>query len=182
MTTPVESVASASPASPASPVSPAALGGRDSYVLCAVAGALYAVRSEDIEQLEMLGALTPVPNAPSFVDGVTSIRGRVIPAVNLRARFGFARVPADLRTRIVVVRSGSRAVGLIVDSAREFAAIPPEQIQPPPEALVEESTRYFRGVAHLGDRLVLLLDVSELLQSTESITLPPVAGVLPASM
>ena len=81
----------------------------------------------------MVGQLTPVPNAPPFVDGVTSVRGRVIPAVSLRARFGFERVPHDLRTRLVVVRAGGRVVGLIVDNAREFAAIPATSIQPPPD-------------------------------------------------
>lgn len=160
-----------------------AAAGRDSYVLCEVAGAFYAVRSDDIEQLEMLGGVTPVPNAPTFVDGVTSIRGRVVPVVNMRARFGFHRVEADLRTRVVVVRSGARAVGLVVDSAREFAAIPEASVQPPPEALSDETTRYFRGVAHLGERLVLMLDVSELLQTTETILLPSnLAGIVPAPM
>ena len=159
--------------------------GRDSYVLCEVAGTLYAVGSDDIEQLDMLGGVTPVPNAPAFVDGVTSIRGRVVPVVNMRARFGFDRAEADLRTRVVVVRSGARAVGLVVDSAREFAAIPASSVQPPPDALSEESTRYFRGIAHLGQRLVLLLDVRELLQSTDTILplLPSsVTGALPAAM
>ena len=78
--------------------------GNDSYVLCELAGTTYALRSDDIEQLEMVGQLTPVPNAPAFVDGVTSVRGRVIPAVSLRARFGFERRPHDLRSRLVVVR------------------------------------------------------------------------------
>lgn len=157
-------------------------GARESYVLCEVAGATYAVRSADIEQLEMVGSLTPVPNAPAFVEGVTSIRGRVIPAVNLRVRFGFPRVAPDLRARIVVVRSGSRSVGLMVDSAREFASIATEQVQPPPDALTEDSTRYLQGVAHVGDRLVLVIDVSELLEISDSIPLPPVAGMLPATM
>ena len=141
--------------------------GADSYVLCELAGTTYAVRSDDIEQLEMVGQLTPVPNAPPFVDGVTSVRGRVIPAVSLRARFGFERQPHDLRSRLIVVRLDSRSVGLIVDNAREFAAISEDDIQPPPEGLVELSTRYLRGIAHLGERVVLVLDVSELLRVTE---------------
>lgn len=142
--------------------------GADSYVLCELAGATYALRSDDIEQLEMVGQLTAVPNAPSFVDGVTSVRGRVIPAVSLRARFGFDRAPHDLRSRLIVVRSGGRSVGLIVDSAREFAGIPVEKIQPPPEGLADMSSRYLRGMAHLGDRLVLILDVAELLRTSEA--------------
>lgn len=142
--------------------------GADSYVLCELAGTTYALRSDDIEQLEMVGQLTPVPNAPAFVDGVTSVRGRVIPAVSLRARFGFERRAYDLRSRLIVVRAESRSVGLIVDNAREFAAIPEDKIQPPPEGLVELSTRYLRGVAQLGERLILILDVPELLRVADT--------------
>ena len=142
--------------------------GAESYILCGLAGTTYALRSDDIEQLEMVGQLTPVPNAPSFVDGVTSVRGRVIPAISLRARFGFERQAHDLRSRLIVVRSENRSVGLIVDSAREFAAIPESAIQPPPDGLVELSTRYLRGVAHLGERLVLILDVGELLRVADA--------------
>ncbi|HKN67531.1 MAG TPA: chemotaxis protein CheW [Gemmatimonadaceae bacterium] len=143
--------------------------GAESYILCGLAGTTYALRSDDIEQLEMVGHLTPVPNAPAFVDGVTSVRGRVIPAISLRARFGFERQAHDLRSRLIVVRSENRSVGLIVDSAREFAAIPESAIQPPPEGLVELSTRYLRGVAHLGERLVLILDVGELLRVADAV-------------
>jgi purine-binding chemotaxis protein CheW len=154
--------------------------GADSYVLCGLAGATYALRSDDIEHLEMVGQLTPVPNAPSFVEGVTSVRGRVIPAVSLRARFGFQRQPHDLKSRLVVVKSDGRSVGLVVDSAREFAAIPAHAIQPPPEALADLSARYLRGMAHLGDRLVLILDVNELLRVTEAPAALPPAPSLPA--
>ena len=82
--------------------------GAESYILCGLAGTTYALRSDDIEQLEMVGHLTPVPNAPTFVDGVTSVRGRVIPAISLRARFGFERQAHDLRSRLIVVRSERR--------------------------------------------------------------------------
>lgn len=148
--------------------------GDESYVLCEVAGTTYALRSDDIEQLDMVGQLTPVPNAPSFVDGVTSVRGRVIPAVSLRARFGFERAPHDLRTRLVIVRAEGRAVGLIVDNAREFAAIPGSAIQPPPDGLSDMSSRYLRGMVHVGERLVLVLDVPELLRVTEAPAALPV--------
>ncbi|MDB4916992.1 MAG: CheW domain protein [Gemmatimonadetes bacterium] len=153
--------------------------GAESYVLCELAGTTYALRSDDIEQLEMVGQLTPVPNAPPFVDGVTSVRGRVIPAISLRARFGFDRVEHTLRTRLVVVRSEGRVVGLIVDNAREFAAIPTDAIHPPPEGMADLSTRYLRGTAHLGERLIFVLDVTELLRVTES-SATPLPPLLPS--
>jgi purine-binding chemotaxis protein CheW len=145
----------------------------DSYVLFELAGATYALRSDDIVQLEMVvGTPTPVPHAPPFVDGVVSVRGQVIPAVNLRARFGFPRVAHDVRSRLVVVRADGRTVGLVVDAAREFASIPPDALKPLPEGLGGISGRYLRGVAHLGERLTFVVDVAALLAGTLVVTDP----------
>jgi purine-binding chemotaxis protein CheW len=83
--------------------------------------------------------------------------------VSLRARFGFARAAYDLRSRLVVVRAQGRTVGLVVDSAREFASIPADAIGPLPEGVGGLSGQYLRGVAQRGDRLVLIVDVPELL-------------------
>jgi purine-binding chemotaxis protein CheW len=137
--------------------------GSDSYVVFELAGASYALRSDDVQQLEMVATPTPVPNAPPYVDGVVAVRGQVIPAVSLRVRFGFPRQAYDVRTRLIVVRARGRTVGLIVDSAREFASIPPDAIEPLPSGIEEVSGRYLRGIAHKGDRLLLLVDVTELL-------------------
>lgn len=137
--------------------------GADSYVLFELAGATYAVRSDDIQQLEMVAPPTPVPNAPPYVEGVVSIRGQVIPAVSLRARFGFPPREATVRSRLVIVRTNGRTVGLIVDSAREFATIRAEEIEPLPDGIGGLGGRYLRGVAHRDDRLMLIIDVAELL-------------------
>jgi purine-binding chemotaxis protein CheW len=143
------------------------MAGAHSYVLCELGATTYAFRSDDVEQLEMVGQLTPVPNAPGYVEGVTSVRGRVLPAVSLRARFGMERQAHTLRSRLIVVRFEGRSVGFIVDSAREFAVIAEADIQPPPEGIVELSTQYLRGISHVTGRLVLLLDVAELLRVTD---------------
>lgn len=135
------------------------------YILFELAGAHYALRSSDIQQLEMVGAVTPVPNAPPFVDGVVSVRGHVIPAINLRARFGFPRKDADMRSRLLVVRVADRAIGMIVDSAREFVSIDPDSIQPPPEGITGLSGQYLEGVAHVNDRLVLILDPKQIIDA-----------------
>ena len=77
-----------------------------------------------VAHIEMVEQVTRVPNAPRLVDGVVFSRGAVVPALNLRARFGFETVAYDLRTRLLVVQHQGRTVGLVVDSAREFVAIP----------------------------------------------------------
>jgi purine-binding chemotaxis protein CheW len=156
------------------------LTGGESYVLVELAGATYALPSRQIQQLDMVGTPTPVPNAPAFVDGVVSVRGQVIPAVSLRARFGFPRIAHDLRSRLVIVREDGRTVGLIVDSAREFATIAPESIKPLPEGIGGISGRYLRGIAQQGERLMLIVDVHELLETEEQPTdsVPAEAGTL----
>ena len=106
------------------------------------------------------------PDAPAFVDGVVFSRGRVVPAVNLRRRFGFERVPYDLRTRLIVVAHADRAVGLIVDSAREFVTIPAGAVQPPPESLGGTSGNYLAGIATVNDKVILIIDVAEVLKQS----------------
>jgi purine-binding chemotaxis protein CheW len=140
-----------------------------SYILFTVAGTTYALPSGEVRHMEMMEDITRVPNAPSFVDGVVFSRGQVVPVVNLRARFGFERVAHDLRTRLIVVQSGSRLIGLVADAAREFVSIPSEAIQPPHEALAGMSGRYVEGVASIGNRLVLVLNLSRILNFAESL-------------
>jgi len=104
----------------------------ETYILFELAGTAYAVPSIVVQRMEMVEQVTPVPNAPPFVDGVVFSRGRVVPAVNLRVRFGFPRAKYNLKTRLIVVAHGERVVGLLVDTAREFVSIPTEAIQPAP--------------------------------------------------
>jgi purine-binding chemotaxis protein CheW len=137
----------------------------ESFILFEVAGTSYALRSTDVQQLEMLEHVTQIPNAQPFVDGIMFARGQVVPMVSLRARFGFPRTEADLRTRVIVVKANGRMVGLVVDSAREFASIPAENIQPPSEALTGLSGRFLEGIAKVGDRLILLLDLEQVLDN-----------------
>jgi purine-binding chemotaxis protein CheW len=141
----------------------------DNYILFTLAGTTYALRTRDVAHVEMIEQITGVPNAAHFVDGVVFSRGQVVPALNLRARFGFAKAPNDLRTRLLVVQNEGRTVGLVVDSAREFLAIPASAVQPPNEALAAVSGRYIEGIANLSDRLILILDLGAVLNFNESI-------------
>jgi purine-binding chemotaxis protein CheW len=143
--------------------------GLGSYILFTVAGTTYALPSGDVRHMEMIEGITRVPNAPSFVDGVVFSRGQVVPVVNLRARFGFERAPYDLRSRLIVVQAETRLVGLVVDSAREFVNIPPAAVQPPHEALAGMSGRYVEGIASIGDRLILTLNLSRILNSADTL-------------
>ena len=142
----------------------------ETYVLFDLAGTAYAVPSQAVQRMEMVEHITPVPNAPAFVDGIVFSRGTVVPAVNLRRRFGFDRVAYDLRTRLIVVSHAGRTVGLIVDAAREFVTIAADAIQPPPDTLAGTSGKYLSGVVTLNDKVVLILDVAEVLSNASAPT------------
>ena len=141
----------------------------ETYILFMVAGTTYALRSRDVAHVEMVEQITAVPNAAPFVDGVVFSRGAVVPALNLRARFGFERAPYDLATRLLVVNNAGRTVGLIVDGAREFAAIDPASIHPPATALSGLSGRSLEGVANVGDRLILVLNLDAVLTFSDPV-------------
>ena len=139
----------------------------DTFILFEIAGTTYGLRSNVVQQMEMIEHITPVPNAPSFVEGVVFSRGQVIPALNLRVRFGFEKIKFDLRTRLIIVISGDRSVGFIVDNAREFVTIPSDAIQPLNESISGLSGEYLEGIARLNDRLILILNLGGVTDFTE---------------
>lgn len=111
--------------------------------------------------------LTRVPRTPDFVEGVINLRGRVIPVLDLRKRFG---LPADERTnetRIIVVDVDNRTVGLKVDAVSEVLRLPADTVEPPPSIVTGAESDYIRGVGKLDGRLIILLDVSKILTGTE---------------
>ena len=143
----------------------AAAGGQQTYILFSVAGTTYAVPSRQVLHVEMIEHVTPVPNAPLSIEGVVFSRGQVVPVVNLRVRFGFDRAARDLRTRLLVVQNEGRRIGLMADEAREFIALADAAIHPPSDAIGGMRGNYIEGVATLGDRIVLVLDVAEVVNA-----------------
>ena len=135
------------------------------YILIGVAGTTYALRSHEVRHMEMVDQVTAVPNAPPFVEGVVFSRGQVVPVLNLRVRFGFERVARDLRTRLLVVEMAGRTIGLLADEAREFVPIPDSSIQPPSDAIGGLSGNYLDGVATIGERIVLILNLRHVIEA-----------------
>ena len=128
------------------------------HVVFKVAGAEYAIPASEVLQMESFSGATPVPGAPSHVAGLVQVRGRVVPVVDARARFGLPPVERTLDTRVVVGQLGPRVVGLLVDSAREVLKLAPDQLQPPPQLVAEQAQGFVKAVARVGQRLVMLID------------------------
>ena len=148
----------------------------ESFIIFELAGTTYGLPSRLVQQMEMTEHITPVPNASPAIEGVVFTRGQVVPAVNLRTRFGFAKIPVDLRTRLIVTNINNRTIGLMVDSAREFITIPSDAIQPPSEAITGLSGKYLEGIATLGNRMILILNLDEVINVAEIGVSDPQSG------
>ena len=140
----------------------------DTFILFMLAGTTYGLRTDDILHVEMIEEITPVPNAAAHVEGVVFSRGQVVPVISLRSRFGFPRVPHGAASRLLVTRAGGRVLGFSVDSAREFARLPAERIEPPAEMITGLSGRYLEGIARLGDRIVLVLALDQIADTAQA--------------
>ncbi|HXY78117.1 MAG TPA: chemotaxis protein CheW [Candidatus Acidoferrales bacterium] len=121
-----------------------------------------------VQEIIRLQPLTRVPNSPDFIAGVMNLRGRIIPVVALRRRFGLEPVSADKQTRIVVVETKGAVLGFIVDAVSEVLRIPAETIEPPP-GVGKAEREYVSGVGKLDDRLLILLDVDRLMRDSEEL-------------
>jgi purine-binding chemotaxis protein CheW len=111
--------------------------------------------------------ITNVPHAPEYVEGVMNLRGRIVPVIDLRRRFGETAVENKRKNRVLVADVEGRAVGLVVDSASEVLKISDTQIEPPPNVFADQATNYVTGVAKYDGRLIILVDLKKILQTGE---------------
>ncbi|OGP15051.1 MAG: chemotaxis protein CheW [Deltaproteobacteria bacterium GWA2_54_12] len=111
--------------------------------------------------------LTRVPRTPDFVDGVINLRGRVIPVLDLRKRFGLPSDEKTNETRIIVVDVDNKTVGLKVDAVSEVLRLPADTVEPAPAIVTGAESDYIKGVGKLDGRLLILLDVEKILTRTE---------------
>jgi purine-binding chemotaxis protein CheW len=138
-------------------------------------GEEYGLEILRVQEIIRMGGLTRVPNSRKFVEGVINLRGKVIPILGLRKRFGLEARPSDTGTRIIVVEVAGEVIGFEVDSVSEVLRIPVETIEPPPR-LSRHNNEYVSGVGKLQDRLLLLLDIDRVLTEPP----PELAALAPA--
>jgi purine-binding chemotaxis protein CheW len=138
----------------------------------------FGVEIANVEGIIKMQELTRVPQAPGFVEGVTNLRGSVLPVVNLRMRFGMPTQTASRETRIVVIIIDGMKVGMVVDSVSEVLTIEDKIIEPTPPMVTTLDSTFIIGIVKLTNRLVILLDLEKVLTSAEKTKLQ----ALPASV
>ena len=127
----------------------------------------FGVNILKVQEIIRIMEITRVPRSPEFVEGVINLRGRVIPIVDLRRRFGLAAIAHDKDTRIIVIELNSLVVGFIVDAVSEVLRLPADTVEPTPPVAAGVDSEYISGVGKLQDRLLILLDLDKLLTAED---------------
>jgi purine-binding chemotaxis protein CheW len=136
-------------------------------VVFRLANELYGADISAVREVGPLQRVTRVPRTPHYVEGVTNLRGRVIPVIDLRKRLGLPTTTATKATRIAVAEIDGGQIGMIVDAVVEVLRIPMNSIEPPSAMLSKIDSDYMLGVAKVGDRLIIMLDLTRVLAREE---------------
>jgi len=120
-----------------------------------------------VHEIVRVPEITAVPDSPGYVEGVINLRGKIVSVVDLRKRFGEKEITANKKNRILVAEVSNKMVGLIVDAASEVIKIPDSEIDLPPSVFEEGELNYVTGVGKVKGRLIILVDLSKILQRGE---------------
>lgn len=123
----------------------------------------YGIEIRHVTEIICIQNITEVPDMPHYIKGVINLRGKVIPVMDVRLRFGLAERPYDDRTCIIVINIDDQSVGLIVDRVSEVLDIPQSEVEPPPKIRRGESSRSIKGMGKVGDQVKILLNEYQLL-------------------
>ncbi len=121
----------------------------------------FAVDISIVQEINKMMRVTRIPKAPDLVEGIVNLRGRVIPTINLRKRFGLDGHEHDKETSIIVIDIPGRSFGFLVDAVNEVLRIPDSVIEPPPKLGAGSHSEYITGIAKLENRLLFLLDATK---------------------
>ena len=143
-------------------------------VIFQLADELYGVNIHSVESIIKLQTITTVPHAPAFVEGVTNLRGTVLPIIDLRKRFGLDLRAETNETRIVVLEVEGQQVGMVVDGVKEVLTISDEAVEPPSPIVSGIDTAFITGIAKVNDDLIILLDLAKVLNADEKADLAAV--------
>jgi purine-binding chemotaxis protein CheW len=128
-----------------------------------------------VESIIKVQPITQLPHAPSFVEGVTNLRGKVLPVIDLRKRFGLLAQETDKNSRIIVVSVNQIEVGMIVDGVSEVMTIPEGAVESAPAIATTIDSSFIKGIAKIEERLVILLDLTQVLSTKEQTTIESIS-------
>lgn len=133
-------------------------------------GETYGLDIGTVYEILRMQPVTRVPKAPTYVEGVINLRGKITPVVDMGKRFGLKKADRTKNSRIVVVNISGTTIGIIVDAVTEVLRIPIANIEPPSSVVSAGDTDYLQGIAKLGEKMVVLLDLGKVLAKDSMFT------------
>ncbi|MFN3306420.1 MAG: chemotaxis protein CheW [Candidatus Kapaibacteriota bacterium] len=127
----------------------------------------YAISISNIQGINRLGEITKLPDSLPYVEGITNLRGSIIPLINLRKRLGLPSKEFDKTTRFIVIEYGSKLFGFIVDFVNRVLRLPKDSINPPPPSSLKIDTKYITGIANFDNKLIIILDLTKVFSTRE---------------
>ncbi|MCL0033338.1 chemotaxis protein CheW [Thermodesulfovibrionales bacterium] len=136
----------------------------------------YAVDILKVQEINRMTEITRVPNSPPQMEGVINLRGKVIPVVNLRKRFGLTPKDNDEHSRIMVMDIQGITIGFVMDSVSEVLRVPSSIVEPTPPMATNISTEFIKGIAKMEERLIIILDMDKLIGKEETASIEAVSS------
>jgi len=138
---------------------------------------IFGIDIASVEGINKMLDITKVPQAPSYVEGITNLRGSILPVIDLQKRFGLEIQERNNETRIVVANVAGVKIGMIVTAVSEVLTIDDSVIEPPPPMVSNINSEFIVGVAKIDKRLVILLDLAKVLSKEEQVKVTDLASV-----
>lgn len=149
-------------------------------VVFELANEFYGINIAVVESIIKMQAITQLPQTPTYIKGVTNLRGTVLPVIDLRIRFGLESTHDTKQTRVIIVTMGSIKVGVMVDAVSEVLRVSDEIIEPLPPMVNAVNSDFLKGIVRLQDRLIILLEVEKVLDLQEQASLAAVPELVAA--
>jgi len=127
----------------------------------------YGVDILNVHEIQKVNQIAHLPNTPDFIKGILNLRGDVIPVVDLRIRFGLEVGDITEFSRIIVIDIDGKKIGLLVDNVNKVIRIPEANVSPPSELITDLSEEFVRGIGRLQDHLIVILNMTNIVGSTE---------------
>ncbi|PKO45126.1 MAG: chemotaxis protein CheW [Betaproteobacteria bacterium HGW-Betaproteobacteria-22] len=136
----------------------------------------YGIEILKVQEIRGYDAVTQIANTPAFIKGVVNLRGKIVPIVDLRIKFNLGKVEYNEFTVVIILNLHGRVVGIVVDGVSDVIALKDEQIRDVPSLVTSIDTKYIVGLATLDQRMLILVDIEQLMSSQEMALVDAVAA------
>lgn len=137
------------------------------YVVFKLGKEEYGIDIMNVREIVQYQESVKVPNSPDFIEGIINFRGKVIPIVCLKKRFGMKDRAIDANTRIIVINLNDKQIGFLVDEASQTVRLDDSNIDPTPDIIAGIERKYITGVGKPDNRLIILIDLEKVLTEDE---------------